>query len=592
LNNNSKRFVNNILSLLDKKDKNDFLILSIYILTAGLFEIINLLSISLFLKTILNPNYLIENNILNNILSNFGKINKLDLQFSLAIVLTLILILSSFLTVLSNWKTYNCICNISNKLEKKIFFNYLNQDSSFHFLNDKSLLIKKSTYDLERTITGVLTPILTIISKLISTLFIIAFLLYVNFYISIFIIFFLFLFYFFFYKFIKNKLSSIGFSLTEAQTNKIKILHESFGGIKEIILTNSFEKFYKKYSIAVESYNKKFSDYLKLSQLPRAILELISIIIIILILIVMLKIFNSNIDTVLPIIGVYALGGLRAIPAIQTLFQSVAQIKSSLPSLNLIYKDFEKSSNTKYEEKIKNNKSSIVFNKEIILKNISFSYPLQKNNTINKVSLKIRKNQFTSIIGPNGSGKSTLVNIILGILNPQKGSLFIDNLELNQDNKYLWQKKIGYVSQDIFLFDDTIFNNITFGLNKTALEKIDIDQILKISKLDILIKQLPQGINTRIGENGVYLSGGQRQKIAIARCLIKDAEIIIFDEATSVLDFESENNLNNIILNYSNKKTLIIISHKFENIKNSDIIYFIEEGSIKKSGKYKDIFEV
>jgi ABC-type bacteriocin/lantibiotic exporter with double-glycine peptidase domain len=263
-----------------------------------------------------------------------------------------------------------------------------------------------------------------------------------------------------------------------------------------------------------------------------------------------------------------------------------------LPSLNLIYKDFEKSSNTKYEEKIKNNKSSIVFNKEIILKNISFSYPLQKNNTINKVSLKIRKNQFTSIIGPNGSGKSTLVNIILGILNPQKGSLFIDNLELNQDNKYLWQKKIGYVSQDIFLFDDTIFNNITFGLNKTALEKIDIDQILKISKLDILIKQLPQGINTRIGENGVYLSGGQRQKIAIARCLIKDAEIIIFDEATSVLDFESENNLNNIILNYSNKKTLIIISHKFENIKNSDIIYFIEEGSIKKSGKYKDIFEV
>ena len=127
---------------------------------------------------------------------------------------------------------------------------------------------------------------------------------------------------------------------------------------------------------------------------------------------------------------------------------------------------------------------------------------------------------------------------------------------------------------------------------KNELENIDIKKILIDSKLDIFVEQLPQGINTRVGENGVYLSGGQKQKIAIARCLIRDSEIIIFDEATSVLDVDSENNLNNIILNYMNKKTLIAISHKFENIKNSDIIYFIEEGSIKKSGRYRDIFEV
>jgi HlyD family secretion protein len=380
--------------------------------------------------------------------------------------------------------------------------------------------------------------------------------------------------------------------MTESQANKLKTLHESFGGIKEIILTNSFDNFYKKYSLAVETYNKKFSDYLKLSQLPRSILELISIIMIIIILIVMLKIFNSDFDIVLPIIGIYALGGLRAIPAIQTLFQSFAQIKSSLPSLNLIYEDFYKSKYTKYEDKTINNQSSIIFNKEISLKNISYFYASQKNNAINNISLKIKKNQFTSIVGPNGSGKSTLVNIILGILKPQTGSFFIDNLELNHENKHLWQKKIGYVSQDIFLFDDTIFNNITFGLNKKELENIDIKKILKDSKLDIFVEQLPQGINTRVGENGVYLSGGQKQKIAIARCLIRDSEVIIFDEATSVLDIDSESNLNNIILNYMNKKTLIIISHKFENIKNSDIIYFIEEGSIKKSGKYKNIFEV
>jgi HlyD family secretion protein len=592
LNNNSKYFINNILSFLDGKDKKDLSLLSIYLIIAGLFEIINLVAIGIFIKTIFNPNYLIESSILNYFLSYFGKINILNLQLNLAFALTIILTISSFFTILSNWKSHNCICHISNKLEKKIFFYYLHQDRSFHFLNDRSILIKKSTYDLERTITGVLMPILTIISKLVSTIFIIGFLLYVNFYISIFIILFLFIFYFCFYKIVKNRLLKIGVSMTESQANKLKTLHESFGGIKEIILTNSFDSFYKKYSLAVETYNKKFSDYLKLSQLPRSILELISIIMIIITLIVMMKIFNSDFDIVLPIIGMYALGGLRAIPAIQTLFQSVAQIKYSLPSLNLVYEDFYKSKYIKYEEIVINNKSSIIFNKEINLKNISYFYPSQKNNTINNISLKIKKNQFTSIIGPNGSGKSTLVNIILGILKPQTGSLFIDNLELNHENKHLWQKKIGYVSQDIFLFDDTIFNNITFGLNKKQLEDINIKKILKDSKLDTFAEQLPQGINTRVGENGVYLSGGQKQKIAIARCLIRDSEIIIFDEATSVLDADAENNLNNIILNYMNKKTLIVISHKFENIKNSDIIYFIEEGSIKKSGKYKDIFEV
>ena len=592
MNNNSQYFINDVLSFLDGKDKKELSLLSIYLIIAGLFEIINLVAIGLFLKIIFNPNYLIESSMLNYFFSYFGEINILNLQLNLAFALAIILTISSFFTILSNWKSYNCICHISNKLEKKIFFYYLHQDRSFHFLNDRSILIKKSTYDLERTITGVLMPILTIISKLVSTFFIIGFLLYINFYISIFIIFFLFLFYFYFYKIVKNKLLKIGVSMTESQTNKLKTLHESFGGIKEIILTNSFDSFYKKYSLAVEAYNKKFSDYLKLSQLPRSILELISIIMIIVTLIVMMKIFNSDFDIVLPIIGMYALGGLRAIPAIQTLFQSVAQIKYSLPSLNLIYEDFYKSKYIKYEEKVINNKSSIIFNKEINLKNISYFYASQKNNTINNISLKIKKNQFTSIIGPNGSGKSTLVNIILGILKPQTGSLFIDNLELKHENKYLWQKKIGYVSQDIFLFDDTIFNNITFGLDKKELENIDIKKILKDSKLEIFVEQLPQGINTRVGENGVYLSGGQKQKIAIARCLIKDSEIIIFDEATSVLDVDSENNLNNIILNYMNKKTLIVISHKLENIKNSDIIYFIEEGSIKKSGRYRDIFEV
>lgn len=575
----------------EKKEKINFLFLSVYLLISGVFEVLNLLMIGIFLKAVSNPNYAVESFSLNNIFF-FLDFNESNVQLYLAVALCISLIVSSFFNLLINWKTYNYICDVSTKISRKIFFYYLHQDYSFHFLNEKSELIKKITYDLDRTINGIFLAILAIISKLVITIFIFCFLFYLNFFISILVISFLSLFYIIFFIFIKNKLSIIGNILTTSQNKQFKVLQESMGGIKEIILTNSQDQFYNNYSLEVENYNKKYSDYLKITHLPRSILELLSVITIIFILIIITKFYGNNIYVFLPTLGVYALAGLRTIPAVQTFFQGVSQIKNCLPSSKIIYEDFLKYKVLQKKIDAVQNTNSLNFQKTIVLKNISYHYPLVKNNIIKNINLTIKKNQLTSIIGPNGSGKSTLINIILGILKPQEGNIYIDQTELTNDNVITWQKKIGYVSQDIFLFDDTIFNNISFGLNKTELKKIDIDQILKVSKLDIFIKKLPQGINTRIGENGVYLSGGQRQKIAIARCLIKDAEIIIFDEATSVLDFESENNLNNIILNYSNKKTLIIISHKFENIKNSDIIYFIEEGSIKKSGKYKDIFKV
>ena len=232
------------------------------------------------------------------------------------------------------------------------------------------------------------------------------------------------------------------------------------------------------------------------------------------------------------------------------------------------------------------------FEKTIVLKNISYHYPSIKNNIIKNINLTIKKNQLTSIIGPNGSGKSTLINIILGILKPQEGNIYIDQTELTNDNVITWQKKIGYVSQDIFLFNDTILNNITFGIKNQKFNIEDIEKIIKDSGLQSFINLLPEGINTRVGENGIYLSGGQKQKIAIARCLIRNAEIIILDEATSALDVQSESNLNDIIKNFINKKTLLVVTHKFENIKNSNIIFLMEEGSIKKSGKYDDVFKV
>ncbi len=575
----------------EKKEKINFLFLSFYLLISGVLEVLNLLMIGLFLKAMSNPNYAVESFSLNNIFF-FLDLNESNVQLYLAVALCVSLIVSSFFNLFINWKTYNYICDVSTKISRKIFFYYLYQDYSFHFLNEKSELIKKITYDLDRTINGIFLAILAIISKLVITIFIFCFLFYLNFFITILVISFLSLFYIIFFTFIKNKLSIIGNILTTSQNKQFKVLQESMGGIKEIILTNSQDQFYNNYSSEVENYNKKYSDYLKITHLPRSILELLSVITIIFILIIITKFYGNNIYTFLPTLGVYALAGLRTIPAVQTFFQGISQIKNCLPSSKIIYDDFAKYKVLQKKIDAVQNTNLLNFEKTVVLKNISYHYPLIKNNIIKNINLTIKKNQLTSIIGPNGSGKSTLINIILGILKPQEGNIYIDQTELTNDNVITWQKKIGYVSQDIFLFNDTILNNITFGIKNQKFNIEDIEKIIKDSGLQSFINLLPEGINTRVGENGIYLSGGQKQKIAIARCLIRNAEIIILDEATSALDVQSESNLNDIIKNFINKKTLLVVTHKFENIKNSNIIFLMEEGSIKKSGKYDDVFKV
>jgi HlyD family secretion protein len=575
----------------EKKEKINFLFLSFYLIISGVFEVLNLLMIGLFLKAMSNPNYAVESFSLNNIFF-FLDLNESNVQLYLAVALCVSLIVSSFFNLFINWKTYNYICDVSTKISRKIFFYYLHQDYSFHFLNEKSELIKKITYDLDRTINGIFLAILAIISKLVITIFIFCFLFYLNFFITILVISFLSLFYIIFFTFIKNKLSIIGNILTTSQNKQFKVLQESMGGIKEIILTNSQDQFYNSYSSEVENYNKKYSDYLKITHLPRSILELLSVITIIFILIIITKFYGNNIYTFLPTLGVYALAGLRTIPAVQTFFQGISQIKNCLPSSKIIYEDFAKYKVLQKKIDAVQNTNLLNFEKTVVLKNISYHYPLIKNNIIKNINLTIKKNQLTSIIGPNGSGKSTLINIILGILKPQEGNIYIDQTELTNDNVITWQKKIGYVSQDIFLFNDTILNNITFGIKNQKFNIEDIEKIIKDSGLQSFINLLPEGINTRVGENGIYLSGGQKQKIAIARCLIRNAEIIILDEATSALDVQSESNLNDIIKNFINKKTLLVVTHKFENIKNSNIIFLMEEGSIKKSGKYDDVFKV
>jgi ABC-type multidrug transport system fused ATPase/permease subunit len=232
------------------------------------------------------------------------------------------------------------------------------------------------------------------------------------------------------------------------------------------------------------------------------------------------------------------------------------------------------------------------FRSTVKLADISFSYPGAKKPIVRNQNLSIGSNTSIAFVGPTGCGKTTLVDIILGLLEPDKGKIFVDNIELTNENIKNWQKNLGYVPQSIYLTDDTIRNNIAFGITGSDIDEEMLVQSAQMANIHgFIVNELKDGYDTVIGERGVRLSGGQRQRIGIARAIYNNPSVLILDEATSALDTLTENAIMDAINNLSHKKTLIIVAHRITTVRTCDIIYLMEEGSITDSGTYDELYE-
>jgi HlyD family secretion protein len=387
---------------------------------------------------------------------------------------------------------------------------------------------------------------------------------------------------------IKKKISKNNSIIYVQQKKKFQIINETIAGIKDIILANKKFSFYQKFFEANKIYHKKIARLISISLLPRGILELISIIIVTFVFITLLKSYNNDLSAIIPIISVYALAGLKMIPAIQVIFQNLSLVRGSMVEFNSIKNDLINSKTDFLEDEPS---GELIFSNNIILDNISYNYLSRDLLVVNNLSLEIKKNTLVSVVGPNGSGKSTIIHIILGLLSPINGKILVDNKEINTEQMLIaWQKKIGYVSQNIFLFNDTILNNIVFDIDSKNVNLEEVYKIIDFINLKEFIDSLPYGLNTKVGDNGIFLSGGQKQKIAIARCLIKNSEVIIFDEATSSLDTESEKSINDLIFKLRNSKTIINVTHRIDSLVKSDLIYYIKEGQLVAKGNYEEVF--
>jgi ABC-type bacteriocin/lantibiotic exporter with double-glycine peptidase domain len=301
--------------------------------------------------------------------------------------------------------------------------------------------------------------------------------------------------------------------------------------------------------------------------------------------IVMLK-SGDSLSSILPIITLYAFAGYRLMPALQSIYWSLTQIRGSGSSLDLIYSDLLCGK----RNLISSGKAGKQFT-SLKLNNIYFSYKGESRNNLEDVSIEINSGEKIGIVGETGSGKTTLIDIILGLLKPQNGQILINGLDCLSVQEINLNSFVGYVPQKISLIDSSIITNIAFGIDVKNVDFKAVCDAAKAAKIHEFIINLKDGYLTNVGEAGVMLSGGQRQRIGIARALYHSPKILILDEATSALDAESENQINKALDRIRGKVTVILIAHRLNTIQHSDIVFLVESGSVSDSGTFQDLIK-
>lgn len=387
-------------------------------------------------------------------------------------------------------------------------------------------------------------------------------------------------------KFIDATADNSKYFETKINKDCTKAVH----GIKDVKILGREHTFVDETQRSLASFAWHYAKYKFFEQSPPLLLEFVGFLMLTSAVCLMLFVLESSPMQAVATISLLAVAAWKCLPAMQRMLGGIAQVKYSIPFVNMVldYMDqIQKLTIDGIPEGSVDNQME--FNDKIVIQDLFFRYDRGESYVLQDLSITVEKGESVGIIGTSGAGKSTLVDLIIGLLKPTNGGIYIDNVPLNEKTEARWKKMIGYVSQSPYIYDGTLAENIAFGISA---EKIDYDEVQKsvrMAYMDNFISELPNGIHTEIGERGVRLSGGQQQRVAIARALYHDPIIMVFDEATSALDTKTEKEIKKTIYSLKQKKTLIIIAHRLTTVEDCNRIFWIENGSIRDVGTPDEI---
>lgn len=560
----------------------------------SLFEIASVASIGPFLGVLGDTSYLNGDNLLAQIYVASGYNSPRDFLFLIGLGVFGILATSSIISMFTLWRIARLGQLIGVQISNRLFQYYLYRPWLFHSSGSSSHLTKQITQEAARLTSGIIQPLMTMNAKIAMALFFVIGILIYNPVVAIGGVIIFGSAYFFLYRTVRRRLIHNGRVVSHLQSQRYKLLSEGFGGIRDVLLLGRQNNFIQRFSLASDDLAMRRSANQAISQIPRYAMELIAFGSVILLVLYLLKIHDGDLGGVLPALGVYALAGFKLLPAFQHIYVSLSQVKSNIGAFEAVRSDLKDSSTRSCISKYENtplieNREELPVRQSIQLKNISFTYPGSQQPVLDGFNITIPAKQVVGIVGATGSGKSTAIDLLLGLIEPCKGQLLVDGKPIVGLDLRRWQNGIGFVPQSIFLADSSIRENVAFGLPEDSIDDSKVRQALRLAHLDELIDRLPNGLETRVGERGVQLSGGQCQRIGIARALYYDASVLVFDEATSSLDGITEKSIMDAIHSLSGMKTIIMIAHRLSTVKKCDRVYLLDNGRVIDQGNFFEL---
>ena len=583
--------VKQLLFLLTRDERKHVSLLLVMTLIMALLDMIGVASILPFMAVLTNPSLVETNLVLNSMykFSNiFGVENKQQFVFALGVLVFLTLIIALIFKALTTYVQVRFILMREYSIGARLVKGYLHQPYSW-FLNRNSAELGKTILsEVGYVIGSGIKPFMDLITQSMVAITIITLLIISDIKLALIIGFSLGSAYILIYYLVHRYLDNIGAERLKTNMLRFNVVSEAFGASKEVKVGGLEETYIQKFSGTAKVNAQTQASSQVINQMPRFFLEAIAFGGILLIILFKMKQSGSFISS-LPIVSLYVFAGYRLMPALQSIYSSFTSLTFVGPSLDKLHKDIKnlKPFNENQDQDV------LSFNKKIILKNIYYNYPNASRIALKDINLSIPVKSTIGLVGATGSGKTTTIDIILGLLEPQKGTLEVDGRIITKQNSRSWQRSIGYVPQHIYLADDSIAANIAFGEESTNINQVAVEKASKIANLhEFILEELPEKYQTIIGERGIRLSGGQRQRIGIARALYHNPKVLVLDEATSALDNQTEIEVMSAINNLSENMTTILIAHRLSTVKNCDKIFLLEKGKIIDEGTFEELINI
>jgi len=592
--------VRKIFDLLTPREKRNLYLVFLAVLIMAGLEVVSVASIMPFLSVASDPSSIQNNAYLAWAYTNFGFTDTNTFLIALGLLSLTALVVSNTYIVFVTWLMYRYVWNRNHSISKRLLLNYFRRPYEYFLTRNSSELSRNILDEAKEISTQILRPVLRGLAKAIVALFIIGFLVFINPTVAMSVAVVLGGAYGLVFVSVRSKLDELGKLRVEANGRRYQSVSEAFGGIKEVKLRG-------KENVFLEAYNgpsKRYAHYQTLNQTisraPRYILEGIAFGGIILIAVYLIAV-EESIEQVIPMLGLYAFAGYRLMPALQTAFKGLAKSRFTKEAVETIHRDmFDQTfrpeltnsqlSNTGSDENASDVKSKLKLQNCLSLRNLTFTYPGANKPAIRNLSLRVPARSTVGFVGKTGSGKTTVIDLMLGMLRPQDGTIWVDDTPLTDQNLQAWQQTVGYVPQHIYLTDDTIARNIAFGVPDDEIDMQAVEEATRRAQIhEFITNELADGFETEVGERGVKLSGGQQQRIGIARALYHRPSVIFFDEATSALDQKTEEEVMQAVYALGETRTVILVSHRLSTVERADRIFKLSEGKLVNEGSYENV---